>query len=963
MSRAITKRAMPLLLALLLVTLMVAVPAHATIEITDVEDTEGNAITSGDYGDTVVVKGRGVTAGKEVRLYWDLVQDWDGEAGLLNTTKADKDGTFEVWFDVPEAVAGTHYIWVEDVESSLFDSVTFTVLTLIDPSITSGLERDRVTVDGYGFGAEEYVALLLVDTTEGNEEDTDTLIEAWDGTETTVETTLEYAPIEPGSVVISASGGVGTLLEDAGNGKLVGDGEGTIDYVTGDIEFTLESTTFYGTVEVTCTYDYFEDETDKVYVFATNIETNEVGSFSRTVRVPYEDDMGTGTYTLYAFDGEGNYDTETFKIGAVISLSVDEGPTGTVVEIRGEGFEGVDTIEEGDIKLGTEAVGYVDCQFVEEEEEVEVEDGEFEVEVVIPIPPDEDTGDYEIKVTAGGYEASADFEVTGLPGITFTPEYGAPGDIITIEGENFTQIEDAEVTLSSDDWTETFELEEDGTFSGTFSVPALDDATYTFTATDEYGLSAEEDFRVSFIIAVVTPDEAETGELLTLMGRGFTENGEWNASLSDGTVLVEDGSVDEYGTFLEPVTLPTVPEGDYEVIFWDVDAEIQVTVPFTVTHSTTITLDPDTAPAGYNVTVTGAYFTHDAGTKLEWVLYNVTETGEVAEDWDLNVWICWGRWVEPPGEWEGEEEVTTTDDGDFEGWFIVPELDPGIYYINCTDDNDLYAQAVLTVIEEVINIRPTKDEFHRGEVLSFTVESSFPKRYDIKVYDPDDNLYSSIPIYPYYFVKTDTLWMIPAGYLYFFELPSDAPLGTYFWEAIDVVAEEVVANGTFTVLESVEAYREDIVELNETVTGLKEDISGLKEDISGIEEDVSGVKEDISGLKEDVSGVKEDISGLKEDISGVKEDISELAGDVAAAAKAAEEASKSVSELADVVSEVADTASSAKSAAEEAKAAAEEAKTAASGLTPLIYGAIGVSLIAALAAIVSLIQLSRRIAG
>ena len=46
-----------------------------------------------------------------------------------------------------------------------------------------------------------------------------------------------------------------------------------------------------------------------------------------------------------------------------------------------------------------------------------------------------------------------------------------------------------------------------------------------------------------------------------------------------------------------------------------------------------------------------------------------------------------------------------------------------------------------------------------------------------------------------------------------------------------------------------------------------------------------------------------------------------------------------------------------------AASAAEDASSAASGLTTLVYGAIGASLIAALAAIVSLMQISRRIAG
>ena len=76
-----SKKAITLLiLATLIMGLMPAV--YADISITAV--TPGTGVK----GDTIVVTGGGVTAGKTVNLYWDLVQAWDGEAGLLNTTKA-----------------------------------------------------------------------------------------------------------------------------------------------------------------------------------------------------------------------------------------------------------------------------------------------------------------------------------------------------------------------------------------------------------------------------------------------------------------------------------------------------------------------------------------------------------------------------------------------------------------------------------------------------------------------------------------------------------------------------------------------------------------------------------------------------------------------------------------------------------------------------------------------------------
>ena len=930
MSRVITKRAMPLLLALILITSMVLfAPAYA--DVTNLVVTPD----SGEYGDTIVVTGDGITAGKEVRLYWDLVQDWDGEAGLLNTTTAEASGEFEIWFDVPEAVAGTHYVWVEDVEANDFDKVTFTVIPLIDPSATSGLATDRITVDGYGFGGEKNVAILLV----AEEDDepiagktTSESLDDWDLTETTYSETLTNTPVEPGTVEITISGDKsGSISDEDHPGTLSGtiggvEVEGTINYVTGEIELELAQA-LYATVSVSCSYNYYTDTKNQVYVFTTAVETNELGSFSRTIRVPDEEDMGTGDYLLYAFDSAGNEDYVDFTIGAMISLSVDEGPTGTVVEIRGRGFDPEQTIDAGEITING-----VDCPFADPDvESVDIDsDGDFRVEIVIPMV--DDTGEYTITVRETGAEpddiATADFEVTGLPSITLTPEYGKPGDTVTIRGENFTQIEGTEVTLTitGQTWSETFELEDDGTFEGTFTIPALADGDYDFVATDDYGLKDSEEFRIGFMLVLVSPDEVETGELVTLMGRGFTGEGAWNATLEDGTVLVEDGDVDEDGDFTETVYMPTVPPGEYDVIFWDVDAEIKLTTTITVTATTTLTLDPDTAPAGYNVTVSGSGFVHKEKELIEWVLYNVTADGEVDEEWDLDVWVG------AKGE-EKEWRVNTTEDGVFEGWFEIPELDPGVYYINATqEDFDIYAQAVLTVIEEELYIEPTKTTFARGDVLSFTFESSFPDKYTLKIYDPDDNLYWMITIEEGDYIKIDTLHAIPSGFWTTYELPSDAPLGTWTWKALDE-DNEVVANGTFTVVES------------------------------ALEQRFATIDESIQSLSEEISGVKEDVAGLKEDISGVKSDVADLKSDVAAAAKAAQEASKAVSELSEAVSEVAETATTAAAAAQEAKSAAEEAKTAASGLTPLIYGAIGVSLIAALAAIVSLIQISRRIAG
>ncbi|MFA9496908.1 MAG: hypothetical protein ACERKS_13470, partial [Candidatus Bathyarchaeota archaeon] len=101
---------------LVLATLLLSmVPmTFAAVGITDVETKAGAPVTGGDYDDTVVVIGGGVQPGTTVELWWDdSTTAWNGVEGKLNETTADGDGSYEIWFDVPEAVNGAHYVWVK----------------------------------------------------------------------------------------------------------------------------------------------------------------------------------------------------------------------------------------------------------------------------------------------------------------------------------------------------------------------------------------------------------------------------------------------------------------------------------------------------------------------------------------------------------------------------------------------------------------------------------------------------------------------------------------------------------------------------------------------------------------------------------------------------------------------------------------------------------------------------------
>ncbi len=247
---------------------------------------------------------------------------------------------------------------------------------------------------------------------------------------------------------------------------------------------------------------------------------------------------------------------------------------------------------------------------------------------------------------------------------------------------------------------------------------------------------------------------------------------------------------------------------------------------------------------------------------------------------------------------------------------------------------------MFSVVDKTVDIDPRKASFAVGDTVAFKIESSFKQKDSyIEVMTPDGDLYWTTDLFTdEMWIKVGTVQRVP----YYSQTAGgnpmvleDVPLGTWSWTWYDDEDDEI-DSGTFTVTEA----PADI--LAQQMTALTEDFAGLTEDFSSLSEDFAGLSSDVAGL----------------------------ASDVAAAAAAAQAANSAVQNLADIVGDIAETANSAKTAADSAKTAADAAKTsaddartAASGLTTLVYGAIGASLVAALAAIVSLMQISRRIAG
>jgi uncharacterized protein YoxC len=455
------------------------------------------------------------------------------------------------------------------------------------------------------------------------------------------------------------------------------------------------------------------------------------------------------------------------------------------------------------------------------------------------------------------------------------------------------------------------------------------------------------------MIVIPTPTSGPTGTEVVLSGTGFTSGENWNATFGDLTIVDDtDGDVDintdlELNGDIPTFYVPTVDPGTYTISVLDIDSDIAVDVEWTVTATTMVELDPASAPNKYNVTITGSYFNADSDevdVGLEFVLYNVTSDGTTDEEWDIDVRETYNKGA-------SERSVILDDDGNFTGWYVLDDNDVlslGDYILNVTADDadDIMGQGYLTIVEKSIIVDPRKSSFARGETAAFDISSTFTQHDSyIEIYDPAGDLYWTTDVMTDGDGGSEDMWL-KVGELqtvpYYYQtaggntllLLEDAPLGTWSWEWYDADEDEL-ASGTFVVT----AAAADI--LSEQLT-----------ELSG----------DLTELATDFASVSTDVSSLASDVSSLSDSVAQAIAAANAASDAVQDVAAAVASVADTASNAATAATNAAAAATSAKEAADSAGTAASGLTNLVYGAIVAALVAALAAIVSLMQISKKIA-
>ena len=678
-------------------------------------------------------------------------------------------------------------------------------------------------------------------------------------------------------------------------------------------------------------------------------ETNLYGSFTFTFTIPSVD---YGSYTVNASDGTNPVVSTALKVGASISLSPDEGPEGTLITVTGRGFVKSIAINETDVTWDN----WTKVQIIGNKITT-TSTGTFSGQIVAP---SWGIGTSTINVTDGTNWATETFDVDGAAKVTVSPTYGAPGATITVTGANYTQKADTTIDLYLNDTSVgTGKTLVDGTFTATFTVPALAFGQYTLLANSTNHVNDTVGFKIGIIAMLINPNSGPSGKSISLTGTGFAKSGTYNCSIG-GVQVVQNGAISSTETFAKTIYVPTLSPGTYNVLVVD-SAENELATTLTVTAITSLTPSISNAAVGYNVTFTGENFLFKNATALTWYVYNST-------------------WESAPLAVNISDSLTATyvtGDGNFTGVWTVPAdlLIGNTYTVNATASVTpvnkaikTWAETSITIVEEEVEIRPNMASYSLGDTVTFRIRATFIKAGAVlQIEDPSGELYFESTFATGDWTEVDP-WQvvqirdqIDDNSMYPYIIPSDAATGTWTWTLLDA-DDDVIANGTIEVLPTTAA------QVDARLSDVEGSIADLADDIASV---TSDLEDDIDALSSEIGAVASDVDTLRDDI------VSDLADDIAAATAAANAAGDAVddlegslSDLEDSVGDIADTADDAKSAADAAAAAASNAATAAesasdaaSGLTTLVYGAIGASLIAALAAIVSLMQISRRIAG
>jgi hypothetical protein len=288
-----------------------------------------------------------------------------------------------------------------------------------------------------------------------------------------------------------------------------------------------------------------------IYYDGTSIATGRTdinGNFVITITIP---EGRKGEHKVLAVIGAyiGTVEMDTyFTVKPRLMVSPEEGPVGTNVTVKGQGFAQNET--------GIELMYYLDGNYETVERNI-IANAKGSWKTSFQIPPST-RGEH--KIDAQGAESKlydvedATFKVT--PGLSLDKSSGIVGESITMTGSRFAAYEKSiQILFHGEAIVTGIKADSQGDWEGSFEVPEMPKGTYSVTAEGE--LTPEEDIsELSFKIEpgiVLSLDEGYVG-----IDRGFAANEDVDIMYDDSQKAI--ARTNDKGSF--DVSF-SVPESQY----------------------------------------------------------------------------------------------------------------------------------------------------------------------------------------------------------------------------------------------------------------------------------------------------------------------------------------------------------------------------------------------------------------
>jgi len=496
----------------------------------------------------------------EYYVCWDSKAAWDDDkaTGVVGTFEASGAGVYTLTFFMPEAKKGSHTVYLTDNTYTEKAKATFEVLPSVKTDLTEGPVGTTVTLNGYGFNA--------------NEPRSDFQFKFAD---TKITPSSDFVSTDAkGSWTISSA------IPDIPAGGYTFDvlaKEGTVwvTWVNKDFEVTpqitanTDSGTVWQTIEVSGT-GFASEEEDIEVTFdgevmkpSTYPNVDENGSWNAVIAVP---PLQSGTYPI---DASGKLtrardvpDFE-FTVSPGVTVEPSSAYVGDTITVAGGGFEPEET------GIRVTFAGQVIATGITADI-----DGIWESSFVLPASG------------FGSQTVSASGDITPSVQTTFaietqitkvSPVEGAPGDSISLTGNGFHCSQDLTVTIGGVTALGDMRTQSNGNVNVTFRVPkGSPESEQTLLVTDEGGATDQVDFTVTKKILSTTPlptspkeSKLRSGDV-TFRWQGATGSNSYtytleiNTSAGSGNIWSKAGISESSYTLTEEEALP---KGNY---YWRV---------------------------------------------------------------------------------------------------------------------------------------------------------------------------------------------------------------------------------------------------------------------------------------------------------------------------------------------------------------------------------------------------------